>query len=67
MGQDIPATSEQQLENQTDADQAETEDDSYPQDLEQSRKNPVNLNTANAAELKRLKIITEKSFIPLPL
>jgi hypothetical protein len=58
-GQDIPATTEQQLENQTDADQAETEDDSYLQDLEQFRKNPVNLNTADADELKRLRIITD--------
>ena len=57
-GQDIPATTEQQLENQTDADQAETEDDSYLQDLEQFRKDPVNLNTADADELKRLRIVT---------
>ena len=58
-GQDIPATTEQQLENQTDADQIETEDDSYLQDLEQFRKNPINLNTADADELKRLRIITD--------
>jgi hypothetical protein len=58
-GQDIPATTEQQLENQTDADQAETEDDSYLQDLEQFRKNPINLNTADADELKRLRIVTD--------
>ena len=58
-GQDIPATTEQQLENQTDVDQAETEDDSYLQDLEQFRKNPINLNTADADELKRLRIVTD--------
>ena len=58
-GQEIPASTEQQLENQTDADQAETEDDSYLQDLEQFRKNPVNLNIADADELKRLRIVTD--------
>jgi len=40
--QEIPVP-EQQLENLTDADQSETEDDSYLQQLEQFRKNPVNL------------------------
>jgi Helix-hairpin-helix motif len=58
-GQDIPASTEQQLENQADADQAETEDDSYLQDIEQFRKNPINLNTADADELKRLRIVTD--------
>ncbi|MFI5133038.1 MAG: ComEA family DNA-binding protein [Chitinophagales bacterium] len=57
--QDIPATTEQKLENLTDADQGETEDDSYLQELEQFRKNPVNLNTADANELKELKIISD--------
>ena len=57
--QDIPPATEQQLENQTDADQAETEDDSYLQELEQFRKNPINLNTAEADELKQLRIVTD--------
>jgi Helix-hairpin-helix motif len=56
--QDIPPATEQQLENQADADQAETEDDSYLQDLDQFRRNPVNLNTADADELKQLRIVT---------
>jgi hypothetical protein len=47
------------MENLTDEDQAETEDDSYLQQLEQFRKNPVNLNLADAAELKELRIITD--------
>ncbi|MBL7738591.1 MAG: helix-hairpin-helix domain-containing protein [Chitinophagaceae bacterium] len=55
--QDI--VTEQQLENLTDADQAETEDDSYLQQLEQFRKHPVNLNTADAPELKELRVITD--------
>ena len=57
-GQEIPLAAEQQLENQTDAAQGESEDDSYLQELEQFRKNPVNLNTADADELKQLRIIT---------
>ena len=57
--QEIPVTTEQQLENQTDADQGETEDDSYLQELEQFKKNPINLNIADADELKQLRIITD--------
>lgn len=56
--QDIPVNTEQQLENQTDADQSETEDDSYLVELEQFKKNPINLNTADADELKQLRILT---------
>ncbi|MBM3415492.1 MAG: helix-hairpin-helix domain-containing protein [Bacteroidetes bacterium] len=57
--QEIPVSSEQQLENQTDADQSETEDDNWLQDLEHFRKTPVNLNTAGAEELRQLRIITD--------
>ena len=52
------STTEQQLENLTDADQSETEDDSYLQQLEQFRKNPVNLTTADENDLKELKILS---------
>ena len=52
------STTEQQLENLTDADQSETEDDSYLQQLEQFRKNPVNLNTADENDLRELKILS---------
>lgn len=57
--QEIPVNTEQQLENLTDADQAETEDDSYLQQLEYFRKNPVNLNSADVNELKDLRILTD--------
>ncbi len=57
-GQEIPVTTEQQLENLTDAEQAETEDDTYLQELEHFKNNPVNLNTADADELKQLRILT---------
>ena len=59
LGQDIPPSTEQQLENLTDADQAETEDDSYLQQLEQFRTNPLNLNTADINELRELRILTD--------
>lgn len=58
-GQEIPPASEQQLENQTDVDQGETEDDAWLQDMEQFRKNPLNINSAEAEELKQLRIITD--------
>lgn len=59
LGQDIPPSTEQQLENLTDIDQAETEDDSYLQQLEQYRRNPINLNEAEANELRELRILTD--------
>lgn len=59
LSQVLPLSTEQQLENLADADQAETEDDTYLQELEHFRKNPVNLNTAEAEELKQLRIITD--------
>lgn len=52
------STTEQQLENLTDADQNETEDDSYLQQLEQFRKNPVNLNIADENDLRELRILS---------
>ncbi|HUR64780.1 MAG TPA: hypothetical protein VMZ03_00390 [Chitinophagaceae bacterium] len=56
--QEIPVSTEQQLENQTDADQAETEDDTWLQDLEHFRRHPLDLNNADAEELKQLRILT---------
>src|SRR4030095_7952826 len=52
------STIEQQLENLTDVDQAETEDDSYHQQWERFRKNPLNLNTADENDLRELKILS---------
>ena len=49
---------EQQLENLTDVDQAETEDDLILQQWEQFRRNPINLNTADANDLRELRILT---------
>jgi hypothetical protein len=57
-GQEIPPTTEQQLENLADITEEETEDDTYLQELVQFRKNPMNLNAADADELKQLRILT---------
>ncbi len=57
--QDMQQITEQQLENLTDADQAETEDDSYLQELDQFRKYPLDLNRADESELKELRILTD--------
>lgn len=50
---------EQQLENLTEANEAETEDDSWLQQMEQFRKRPLNLNAAQADELRELMILTD--------
>ena len=59
LAQDIPPSAEQQLENLADAEQAEPEDDSYLQQLEHFRENPLNLNTAEMVELRDLRILTD--------
>jgi hypothetical protein len=59
VAQEIPSTTEQQLENLANTDQAETEDDTYWQDLILYKKNPININTADDDELKQLRIITD--------
>jgi hypothetical protein len=59
IAQDIPPEAEQQLENLTDVDQAETEDDSYLQQLAQYRRHPLNLNDAETNELRELRILTD--------
>lgn len=56
--QEIPPASEQQLENLADIEQTETEDDNWLQELEQFRKHPINLNMADAEELKQLRMLT---------
>lgn len=50
---------EQQLENLTEANESETEDDSWLQEMQQFRKRPLNLNTAEADDLQDLKILTD--------
>ena len=55
----VNTTTEQQLENITAGNEdAETEDDSYLQELVQFQKNPVNINTADEAQLKELRLLT---------
>lgn len=52
------STTEQQLENLADADQGETEDDSYLQQLDDWKKNPLNINAAIETDLKNLLFLT---------
>ncbi|MEO7047600.1 MAG: helix-hairpin-helix domain-containing protein, partial [Ferruginibacter sp.] len=55
----IPSTTEEELENITaNNDDVETEDDSYLQEMVQFQRNPINLNTADADDLKELKILS---------
>lgn len=51
-------TTEQQIENITEADESETEDDSYLQSLQQYLKNKLNLNSATDVELKEFSFLT---------
>jgi Helix-hairpin-helix motif len=52
------SNTEQQFENITDnGDDNETEDDSYIQQLYNYQKNPINLNYADEAEIKNLRIL----------
>jgi hypothetical protein len=52
------STTEQQLENLSEADDVETEDDSFQQQMNYFRKHPLNLNEATAPDLEELKILT---------
>jgi hypothetical protein len=57
--QEIPQTTQEQLENLTDAQQTEIKDDSYLQELEHFKKHPVNLNKADADEMKTLIFLND--------
>jgi len=57
--QELPVNNEQQLENLADEGQGETEDESWMQDIEQYKKNPVNLNLAEEEELRQLRWLNE--------
>ena len=54
--QEIP---EQQIENLAAATEAETEDDQSLQEMDQLLRHPVQLNEADASELRQLSILTE--------
>jgi hypothetical protein len=50
---------EQQLENQAEADEAETEDDSYYQQLQLYRRRPLNINTLTESDLAPFRWLTD--------
>ncbi|MGG9960696.1 ComEA family DNA-binding protein [Ferruginibacter sp. SUN106] len=57
---ELPATAtEQQLENNTENNaDAETEDDTYLQQMQEYSRHPINLNTADENEIRELKILS---------
>jgi hypothetical protein len=57
--QGTAAEFEQQLENLALQTEADTEDDSYLQQLDYLRQHPLNLNEAGADELKELQLLTD--------
>ncbi len=56
---------EQMLEALSEADELETEDDSYLQQLSQLKRNPLNLNTATLPELQIFRVLNELLLIQL--
>jgi hypothetical protein len=53
-------TTEQQIEDITNANEdAETEDDVWLQQLEDLKKHPININYADASELKQLRVLND--------
>ncbi|HEU4573760.1 MAG TPA: hypothetical protein VFS36_02060 [Chitinophagaceae bacterium] len=61
--QEIPVEEEQQFENLTEVNEAETEDDSYVQQLVVYKKHPLNLNTAGDDDLRDLGLLTDLQII----
>ena len=56
--QEIPPIIEQRLELTVEADETETEDDSFLQQLEYYKKNPVHLNTVTSDVLVNLRVLS---------
>jgi DNA uptake protein ComE-like DNA-binding protein len=59
VGQDLPLTTQQQLENIAEANEEDPKDDNLLQQLDYFRKHPINLNSATAEELQSLKVLTD--------
>ena len=58
--QEIPnQVIEQQFENISEAENAEPEDDSYHQQLQQLRKNPLNINVATETDLQVFRWLSD--------
>ncbi len=55
----VPVTTEQQLEDLTNATESEIEDDSYLQQLNYFKEHPLNLNEATAEDLQIFKFLTD--------
>lgn len=57
--QDVPPTTQQQLENIAEANDEDPKDDNLLQQLDYFKKHPINLNTATKEELQTLRLITD--------
>lgn len=57
--QDLPPTTQQQLETSEEANDEDPKDDNLLQQLDYFRRHPINLNTATIEELQSLKMITD--------
>ncbi len=57
--QDLPPTTQQQLENIEEATDEDPKDDNLLQELDYFKRHPLNLNTATVEELQSLKMITD--------
>lgn len=57
--QQTPDPTEQQLENLAETASGETEDDHVLQEMDQFRRHPVNLNTADESSLRQFRILSE--------
>jgi hypothetical protein len=57
--QDLPPTTQQQLENIAEANDEDPKDDNFLQQLDYFRKHPINLNSATPEELQALKALTD--------
>ena len=59
VAQTIPLTTEQQLENLTEAQEEDIEDDQYLQQLQYYRQHPLNINTATADDFRVFRFVTD--------
>lgn len=55
----LPSEIEQQLENYTEANDAEVEDDSFLQQLKYYLRNPLNVNEATLSDFRELQLLSE--------
>ena len=63
--QDLPPTTQQQLENIAETNEEDPKDDNLLQQLDYFKKHPININTATTEELQTLKSLTDLQIVNL--